>query len=108
MRKSLKFQPWLDRHTGALLRFRGWGALVFGKQKAQRSWQANGIASVLPLVATGALPGFLTAALAPRIRRDFPFEASSLGIAAAIYYLVSFVLSSPMGHWVERVGAVGL
>jgi MFS family permease len=58
------------------------------------------------LVATGALPGFLTAALAPRIRRDFPFAESSLGVAAALYYLVSFVLSSPMGRWVERVGAL--
>lgn len=58
------------------------------------------------LVGTGALPGFLTAALAPRIRDDFPFAESSLGVATAIYYLVSFVLSSPMGRWVERVGAV--
>jgi MFS family permease len=58
------------------------------------------------LVATGAMPGFLTAALAPRIRHDFPFGSSSLGLAAAVFYLVSFLLSSPLGRLVERIGAV--
>ena len=58
------------------------------------------------LVATGALPGFLTAATAPRIRHDFAFSSSSLGLAAAIFYLVSFAFSSPLGRLVERVGAV--
>jgi len=58
------------------------------------------------LVATGALPGFLAAALAPRIRHDFAFGGSSLGLAAALFYLCSFVLSSPMGRLVERIGAV--
>jgi MFS family permease len=58
------------------------------------------------LVATGALPGFLTAATAPRIRHDFAFGSSSLGLAAATFYLVSFLLSSPLGRLVERIGAV--
>jgi MFS family permease len=58
------------------------------------------------LVATGALPGFLAAALAPRIRDDFPFSSSSLGVAAAVFYVVSMVLSTPLGRVVERIGAV--
>jgi MFS family permease len=58
------------------------------------------------LVATGALPGFLTASLAPRIRDDFPFDSSSLGLAAAVFYLVSMLCSSPAGRLVERIGAV--
>ena len=58
------------------------------------------------LVATGALPGFLAAALAPRIRDDFSFPSSSLGLAAAVFYVVSMVLSTPLGRVVERIGAV--
>jgi MFS family permease len=69
---------------------RGWRALVTG----------------VTLVATGALPGFLAAALAPRIRDDFPFPSSSLGLATAVFYLVSMVLSTPLGRLVERIGAV--
>jgi predicted MFS family arabinose efflux permease len=58
------------------------------------------------LVATGALPGFLAATLAPRIRDDFAFGASSLGLAAALFYLVSMVCSTPLGRLVERIGPV--
>jgi MFS family permease len=57
------------------------------------------------LVATGALPGFLAASLVPSIRDDFAFTSTSLGIAAALFYLVSFAFSTPMGHLVERIGA---
>ena len=57
-------------------------------------------------MATGALPGFLAAALAPRIRDDFPFDSSSLGLAAAVFYLASMVCSSSAGRLVERIGAV--
>jgi MFS family permease len=58
------------------------------------------------LVATGALPGFLAAALAPRIRDDFAFASSSLGLAAAVFYLVSMIFSSSLGRLVERIGPV--
>jgi MFS family permease len=58
------------------------------------------------LVATGALPGFLAAALAPNIRDDFSYASSSLGLATALYYLVSMVCSTPMGRVVDRIGAV--
>jgi MFS family permease len=58
------------------------------------------------LVATGAMPGFMTAATAPRIRHDFAFSSGSLGLAAAIFYLVSFVLSASLGRLIERIGAV--
>jgi MFS family permease len=58
------------------------------------------------LVATGALPGFLVASTAPQIRDDFAFPSSSLGLAAALFYLVSMVCSTPLGRLVERIGAV--
>src|SRR5829696_4253675 len=64
------------------------------------------LATGVTLVATGALPGFLAAALAPRIRDDFPFPSSSLGVAAAVFYLVSMLFSTPLGRLVERIGAV--
>lgn len=57
-------------------------------------------------MATGALPGFLAASLAPRIRDDFDFSSSSLGLATASFYLVSMVFSTPLGRLVERIGAV--
>ena len=60
----------------------------------------------MTLVATGALPGFLAASTAPRIRDDFAFPSSSLGLAAALFYLVSMVFSTPLGRLVERIGAV--
>jgi predicted MFS family arabinose efflux permease len=58
------------------------------------------------LVATGALPGFLAAALAPNIRDDFSYPSSSVGLATALFYLVSMACSTPLGRLVERIGAV--
>ncbi len=51
------------------------------------------------------LPGFLTASLAPRIRTDFAFGDSTLGLAVAIFYVVCALASTPAGHLVERIGA---
>jgi len=64
--------------------------------------------SVVPgtaLIVAGVLPGFLTASLAPRIRHDFSFGDSILGLAVAIFYLTCMVSSTPSGHLVERIGA---
>ena len=57
------------------------------------------------LVVTGAVPGFLAASLAPRIRGDFAFGESALGIAAAVFYIVSMIGSPALARLVERVGA---
>jgi MFS family permease len=62
------------------------------------------VAGVLHVVG-GVLPGFLTASLAPRIDADFAFSESALGAAIAIFYVACALLSSPSGHFVERVGA---
>jgi len=51
------------------------------------------------------MPGFLTASLAPRIRGDFAFGDSALGISIALFYVVSAVGSTPAGRLVDRVGA---
>jgi MFS family permease len=51
------------------------------------------------------MPGFLTASLAPRIRTDFAFGDSTLGLAVALFYLVSAAGSVPAGRLVDRVGA---
>jgi MFS family permease len=64
--------------------------------------------SVVPgtaLIVAGVLPGFLTASLAPRIRHDFGFGDSTLGLAVAIFYLTCMASSTPSGHLVERIGA---
>jgi MFS family permease len=57
------------------------------------------------LIVAGVLPGFLTASLAPRIRDDFSFGDSVLGLAVAIFYLTCMTGSTPAGHLVERIGA---
>ena len=51
------------------------------------------------------MPGFLTASLAPRIRTDFAFDDSTLGVAVALFYLVSASGSIPAGRLVDRLGA---
>jgi MFS family permease len=51
------------------------------------------------------MPGFLTASLAPRIRADFAFGDSSLGLAVGLFYVVSALGSVPAGRLVDRVGA---
>jgi MFS family permease len=56
------------------------------------------------LVASAALPGFLTASLAPRIGREFPFGESALGFAIAVFYVICTVASSLAGGWIERIG----
>jgi MFS family permease len=57
------------------------------------------------LIVAGVLPGFLTASLAPRIRHDFSFGDSVLGLAVAVFYLTCMLGSTPSGHLVERIGA---
>jgi MFS family permease len=51
------------------------------------------------------MPGFLTASLAPRIRADFAFGDSTLGLAVATFYAAGALTSTPCGHLVERIGA---
>jgi MFS family permease len=51
------------------------------------------------------MPGFLAASLAPRIRQDFAFGDSTLGLAVALFYVVSAAGSVPAGRLVDRVGA---
>jgi MFS family permease len=68
------------------------------------AWRS--LAAGSTVVGAGAMPGFLIAALAPRIRDDFHFSASSLGLAIALFYFACAMLSTPAGHFVERVGLV--
>lgn len=58
------------------------------------------------MVVAAVLPGFFTAALAPRIRTDFAFSDSTLGLTIAIFYVASMLASSPGGRLVDRMGAV--
>jgi MFS family permease len=52
------------------------------------------------------MPGFLTASLAPRIRTEFAFGDATLGLAVALFYVVSAAGSVPAGRLVDRVGPV--
>jgi MFS family permease len=57
------------------------------------------------LIVATVMPGFLTASLAPRIRTDFAFGDSTLGLAVGLFYVVSASGSVPAGRLVDRVGA---
>jgi MFS family permease len=57
------------------------------------------------LIVATVMPGFLAASLAPRIRDDFAFGDSTLGLAVALFYVVSASGSIPAGRLVDRVGA---
>jgi MFS family permease len=56
------------------------------------------------LIVATVMPGFLAASLAPRIRADFPFGDSTLGLSVALFYVVSASGSVPAGRLVDRVG----
>jgi len=63
------------------------------------------LATGTALVVATVMPGFLAASLAPRIRADFAYGDSTLGVAVALFYVVSAVCSVPAGRLVDRVGA---
>jgi len=80
----------------------GWGEVTdVASDRSVRS-QVTGVALIVATV----LPGFLTAALAPRIRGDFDFGDSTLGVTIAIFYVVSALSSTPCGRLVDRIGGV--
>jgi MFS family permease len=61
----------------------------------------------MAVVGCGVLPGFLIGSLTPRIRADFAFTDSALGLTIAVFNVVSAVASSPAGHLAERIGGTG-
>ena len=67
---------------------------------------ARDLATGVLLIVATVLPGFLTASLATRIRDDFSFENSALGLCIAVFYLVSALSSNPGGRLLERIGPV--
>lgn len=71
---------------------------------ARREVRWTPVVAGAAVVVAGVLPGFLTASLAPRIGRDFSFGESGLGLAIALFYIVSALASSLAGGVVERVG----
>ena len=51
------------------------------------------------------LPAFLTGGLAVQVRGDMGFGEAALGLAVAVFFVASSVLSALMGRIVERIGA---
>jgi MFS family permease len=76
---------------------------VAGRSPGRRGWRS--LVTGATLIVATVMPGFLTASLAPRIRDDFAFGDSTLGIAVGLFYVVSASLSVPAGRLVDRVGA---
>jgi MFS family permease len=54
--------------------------------------------------AAGALPSFLTGALAPEIRGDLHVSVAGLGIASAAFFTSSSVASLSLGNLADRLG----
>jgi MFS family permease len=85
-----------------------WARTHFSISTPPRVHRQSAGRSVVPgtaLIIAGVLPGFLTASLASRIREDFSFGDSTLGLAVATFYLTCMASSTPSGHLVERIGA---
>jgi MFS family permease len=76
---------------------------VDGRQLGRRGWRSLLVG--VGLIVSNVMPGFLAASLAPRIRVDFTFGDSALGLAAGLFYVVSAAASVPAGRLVDRVGA---
>jgi MFS family permease len=76
---------------------------VAGRPLGRRGWRS--LVTGTALIVANVMPGFLTASLAPRIRDDFAFGDSSLGLAVGLFYVVSAAGSVPAGRLVDRVGA---
>src|SRR5918992_908858 len=76
---------------------------VASRSLGRRGWRS--LVTGTALIVATVLPGFLTASLAPRIRTDFAFGDSSLGVAVGLFYAVSALGSVPAGRPVDPVGA---
>jgi MFS family permease len=76
---------------------------VASRSLGRRGWRS--LVTGTALIVATVMPGFLTASLAPRIRTDFAFGDSNLGLAVGLFYVVSASLSVPAGRLVDRVGA---
>jgi MFS family permease len=63
---------------------------------------ALAVAVAVPI--TGALPIFLTAALAPQLDDAFSFSEGALGVTVALHYLVAALSSAVAGRVVGAVG----
>src|SRR3954471_9357375 len=75
-----------------------------GHPLGRRGWLS--LLTGVGLIVATVMPGFLTASLAPRIRGDFSFGDSALGICIGVFYVVSAVGSTPAGRLIDRVGAM--
>ncbi|QIN79914.1 MFS transporter [Rubrobacter marinus] len=53
----------------------------------------------------GVLPSFLTGGLAVQIRGEFGFGAGALGLAVAVFFVVSSLSSALAGRVAERIGS---
>src|ERR687895_601593 len=76
---------------------------VASRSLGRRGWRS--LVTGTALIVATVMPGFLTASLAPRIRADFAFGDSTLGLAVGLFYVMSASLSVPAGRLVDRVGA---
>src|SRR5918996_6174298 len=76
---------------------------VASRSLGRRGWRA--LVTGTGLIVATVMPGFLTASLAPRIRADFAFGDSTLGLAVGLFYVVSASASVPAGRIVDRMGA---
>ena len=60
--------------------------------------------AAISIALAGALPVFLTGAMAVQIGRDLDFGPARLGIASGTFFAAAALASAPMGRIAERVG----
>lgn len=63
------------------------------------------VARACAVVALGAIPAFLTGALAVQMRADFELSSATLGLLVGLFFGCAAVASGPGGWSVQRLGA---
>jgi predicted MFS family arabinose efflux permease len=66
---------------------------------------ARALGAAVGATVAGVLPVFLAASLTQRMKADFAFGASALGLAVAVFHAVSAIVAPWLGRLVGRIGA---
>lgn len=77
-----------------------------GSWSALRGPSGRGAVLAVLVSTVSALPAFLPGAVAVRLRVEFGWTASELGLALSSFFLTASLMSIPAGRTVERVGAL--
>ncbi|MEJ7841384.1 MAG: MFS transporter [Rubrobacter sp.] len=83
----------------------GPGIALAGDHSEEEPLDYRPVLLAVAVATAGVLPAFLTGGLAIQIRDEMGFGSAALGLAVALFFVVSSTASVVMGRVVERIGA---